>query len=264
MAYLGGSINLKLFHRLSNKDFLEDFTVNVMGAVNTIQACLPGMKKAGNAAVVLLSTVAVQRGLTFHASVSAAATPPLPTDCLGHALNKIKAEIPGIPAGYGSDVFSAELNDMFYFVADNRFYIDSSSATAAPSLYCQGNGIDSTAQPLVENIEDMQITYGVEIPSNQTRTVAGYLRADELLAQPDPDVLAAFTPHERWRKVVTVRICLLVRSEDAVVSDPASARYVNCAGTLENAPSDDLRLRRTYSTTVILRNWLEIAGATSS
>lgn len=197
-------------------------------------------------------------------TVPTAATPPLPTDCLGYALNKIKAEIPGIPAGYGSDVFSAELNDMFYFVADNRFYIDSSSATAAPSLYCQGNGIDSTAQPLVENIEDMQITYGVEIPSNQTRTVAGYLRADELLAQPDPDVLAAFTPHERWRKVVTVRICLLVRSEDAVVSDPASARYVNCAGTLENAPSDDLRLRRTYSTTVILRNWLEIAGATSS
>ena len=30
------------------------------------------MKKAGSAAVVLLSTVAVQRGLTFHASVAAA------------------------------------------------------------------------------------------------------------------------------------------------------------------------------------------------
>jgi NAD(P)-dependent dehydrogenase (short-subunit alcohol dehydrogenase family) len=43
-----------------------------MGAVNTIQASLPGMKKAESAAVVLLSTVAVQRGLTFHASVAAA------------------------------------------------------------------------------------------------------------------------------------------------------------------------------------------------
>ncbi|UQG54948.1 MULTISPECIES: PilW family protein [unclassified Marinobacter] len=195
-------------------------------------------------------------------TVPTTATPPLPTDCLGYALDKIKAVIPGIPAGYGSDVFSAELKDVFYFVADNRFYIDSSSATAAPSLYCQGNGIDSTAQPLVENIEDMQITYGVEIPDGQTRTVAGYLRADELLATPDPDVLAAFTSQERWRKVVTVRICLLVRSENAVVSDLASARYFNCAGTLETAPPDDLRLRRTYSTTVMLRNWLEIAGPT--
>ena len=72
VVYLGGSINLKPFQRLSNKDFIEDFTVNVIGAVNTVQACLPGMKKAGNAAVVLLSTVAVQRGLTFHASVAAA------------------------------------------------------------------------------------------------------------------------------------------------------------------------------------------------
>jgi NAD(P)-dependent dehydrogenase (short-subunit alcohol dehydrogenase family) len=72
MVYLGGSINLKPFQRLSNKDFIEDFTVNVIGAVNTIQASLPGMKKAESAAIVLLSTVAVQRGLTFHASVAAA------------------------------------------------------------------------------------------------------------------------------------------------------------------------------------------------
>ncbi|EAZ99026.1 PilW family protein [Marinobacter sp. ELB17] len=200
-------------------------------------------------------------------TVPTTASTPLPTDCLGYALNQIKAVIPGIPNGHGSGVFEADPENVFYFVADNRFYIDTSSATATPpsvpSLYCQGNGINSTAQPLVKNIEDMQITYGVEIPDNQTRTVAGYLRADELLAHPDPDVLAAFTPQERWRKVVTVRICLLVRSENAVVSDPASARYFNCAGTLETAPPDDLRLRRTYSTTVMLRNWLEIAVPTS-
>jgi NAD(P)-dependent dehydrogenase (short-subunit alcohol dehydrogenase family) len=72
VVYLGGSINLKPFQRLSNKDFIEDFNINVIGAINTIQASLPGMKKAESAAIVLLSTVAVQRGLTFHASVAAA------------------------------------------------------------------------------------------------------------------------------------------------------------------------------------------------
>jgi NAD(P)-dependent dehydrogenase (short-subunit alcohol dehydrogenase family) len=72
VVYLGGSINLKPFQRLSNKDFIEDFKINVIGAINTIQASLPGMKKAESAAIVLLSTVAVQRGLTFHASVAAA------------------------------------------------------------------------------------------------------------------------------------------------------------------------------------------------
>jgi type IV pilus assembly protein PilW len=196
-------------------------------------------------------------------AIAIASAPP-PTDCLGYALNKIKAEIPGIPVGPGLGVFSAVSKDVFYFMADNRFYIDTSSATATPpsvpSLYCQGNGIDSTAQPLVENIEDMQITYGVEIPDNQTRTVAGYMRADELLVHPD---LTAFSAQERWRKVVTVRICLLLRSENAVVSDSASARYFNCAGTLEISPPGDLRLRRAYSTTVMLRNWLEITAHTS-
>jgi NAD(P)-dependent dehydrogenase (short-subunit alcohol dehydrogenase family) len=72
VAYLGGSINLKPFHRLKNEDFLADFQVNLIGAVNTIQAALPAMKKSEGASIVLFSTVAVQRGLTFHASVAAA------------------------------------------------------------------------------------------------------------------------------------------------------------------------------------------------
>lgn len=72
VAYLGGSINLKPFHRLKNEDFLDDFRINLLGAVNTIQAALPALKKAEHASIVLFSTVAVQRGLTFHASVAAA------------------------------------------------------------------------------------------------------------------------------------------------------------------------------------------------
>lgn len=72
VVYCGGSINLKPFHRLKNADFLEDFKVNLLGAVNTIQAALPALKKAELGSIVLFSTVAVQRGLTFHSSVSAA------------------------------------------------------------------------------------------------------------------------------------------------------------------------------------------------
>ncbi len=72
IAYLGGSINLKPFHRLKQEDFLNDFRVNLLGAVHSIQAALPAMKKKGSGSVVLFSTVAVQRGLTFHASVASA------------------------------------------------------------------------------------------------------------------------------------------------------------------------------------------------
>ncbi len=72
MAYCAGSINLKPFKRLTMADFNADFSINLTGAVNTIQAALSGLKKSKAGSIVLFSSVAVQRGLTFHASISAA------------------------------------------------------------------------------------------------------------------------------------------------------------------------------------------------
>jgi NAD(P)-dependent dehydrogenase (short-subunit alcohol dehydrogenase family) len=52
--------------------FLNDFRINVLGAVHLIQAALPALKKPGHASVLLFSTVAVQTGMSFHASIAAA------------------------------------------------------------------------------------------------------------------------------------------------------------------------------------------------
>ncbi|WP_435354998.1 SDR family NAD(P)-dependent oxidoreductase [Emticicia sp. SJ17W-69] len=71
LIYCPGTINLKPFHRLSNEDFLKDFQINLLGAVSVIQANLSRLKAAGNASVVLFSTVAVQTGMGFHASIAA-------------------------------------------------------------------------------------------------------------------------------------------------------------------------------------------------
>ena len=55
------------------KDFLDNVHLNVLGAVKAIQTCLPGLKKSeAGAAIVLFSTVAVQTGMAFHASVASA------------------------------------------------------------------------------------------------------------------------------------------------------------------------------------------------
>jgi NAD(P)-dependent dehydrogenase (short-subunit alcohol dehydrogenase family) len=72
IAYCAGSINLKPFKRLKLEDFNNDFSINLTGAVHTIQAALPALKKTGSASIVLFSSVAARRGLTFHASVAAA------------------------------------------------------------------------------------------------------------------------------------------------------------------------------------------------
>jgi 3-oxoacyl-[acyl-carrier protein] reductase len=72
LVYCPGTINLKPFHRLSDQDFLEDYAINVLGAVRTIRTVLPLLKNSANAAIVLFSTVAVQQGMPFHASVASA------------------------------------------------------------------------------------------------------------------------------------------------------------------------------------------------
>lgn len=170
----------------------------------------------------------------------------LPTDCLGVKLKLIIATLPVVGSTGAADA------PVSYAVADNRFYIDRLSPGGAPSLYCKGNGDASTAQPLVENIEDFQLSYGManKALTDNSATVAGYLTANEFVNQPD---LAPLSNAERWARVLSVRICVLVRTAAPMVPDAASARYVNCDGLLETAPPD-LRLRRAYFTTVTLRN----------
>ncbi len=70
VVYAPGTINLKPFHRFSLDDFKRDFDIHVLGAVAVLQAVLSRLKKSETASVVLYSTVAVQTGMGFHASVA--------------------------------------------------------------------------------------------------------------------------------------------------------------------------------------------------
>lgn len=72
LVYCPGSINLKPFKSLKPAQFQADFDLNVLGAVRCLQAAEVSLKKASQPAVVLFSTVAVQRGMAFHASIAAA------------------------------------------------------------------------------------------------------------------------------------------------------------------------------------------------
>lgn len=72
LVYGPGTINLKPFRGLKPGDWENDWKVNVMGAVQALQQCEKALKSATHASVVLFSTVAVQTGMPFHASVAAA------------------------------------------------------------------------------------------------------------------------------------------------------------------------------------------------
>ena len=71
VVYCPGSINLKPFHRLTEQDFLDDYTKNVLGAVRVLQFYFRTLKK-NKGSVVLFGTVASQQGMPFHASIAAA------------------------------------------------------------------------------------------------------------------------------------------------------------------------------------------------
>jgi len=72
LVYCPGTINLKPLKSLKSKDFTDDFNVNALGAIRTIQNYLPNLSKERNSSIVMFSTVAVQTGMAYHASVAMA------------------------------------------------------------------------------------------------------------------------------------------------------------------------------------------------
>ncbi|WP_181707557.1 SDR family NAD(P)-dependent oxidoreductase [Chthonobacter rhizosphaerae] len=73
LVYAVGTINLKPLGRLTDEDFLGDFTVNALGAARAIRAAVAHLAKGeGTSSVLLFSTVAARQGFAAHASIAAA------------------------------------------------------------------------------------------------------------------------------------------------------------------------------------------------
>lgn len=72
LVYCPGTIRLRPFERLVEKEWMEDIEINLLGAVRALQGAMKSLKAAESASVVLFSTVAVGTGLPFHASIASA------------------------------------------------------------------------------------------------------------------------------------------------------------------------------------------------
>lgn len=110
-------------------------------------------------------------------------------------------------------------------------------------LECESNN-DGTAavdpQPLVSNVEDLQFLYGVATGTDQS---VNFYTATPTLAQ--------------WNQVVSVRACVLIRSEDQGITSSAQ-NYLDCTNALAGSgtltAATDSRLRRAFVATFNLRN----------
>jgi len=131
-----------------------------------------------------------------------------------------------------------------YPLVESRFVVGLSKSSGTPELSCGGNGKASFApQPIMQYVEDMTLRYGIAA-DRQGREVVQYLdNAAEIDKLPE-------TLDQRWSRVVTVRLCLLMRSAEP---DPAGAgKYIDCEG--RPVPSGDGLIRRAYVSTFTLRN----------
>ena len=73
LVYCPGTINLRPFKGIKPEVFSKDFSINVLGAIKTLQSVLSRLQNSEvPASVVFFSTVAVQTGMPYHTSVAAA------------------------------------------------------------------------------------------------------------------------------------------------------------------------------------------------
>lgn len=112
------------------------------------------------------------------------------------------------------------------------------------NLVCDGVDADAIFQPLVADIEDVQILYGLDTVGN-----------DQSADQYTPTLTAA-----NQAQVVSAKVCVQARSANNVNNAPQT--FLNCGGALPvpgaaaftTAAAGDFRLRRTFVATYNLRN----------
>lgn len=72
VVYAPGNINLGAFKQLKPQVYLDDYNLNVVGAVRVLQTVQGALVAGAGASVVMYSTVAAGVGMQFHASVASA------------------------------------------------------------------------------------------------------------------------------------------------------------------------------------------------
>ena len=100
------------------------------------------------------------------------------------------------------------------------------------------DGTDMVEEPLVDYIENMQITYGSD--SNGSGNVDTYLSADDI-------ALAD------WSRVQTIKVELIVRAPNIDDNYDDSTAGTYSIGDI-NIDTDDNFRRRVFSTTIFIRN----------
>lgn len=165
----------------------------------------------------------------------------------------------------GNSTFNLGTAGAYTFLAGSRvyrlnavtYYIDTNPA-GEPSLFRMrpiGANATPTAEELIEGVEDLQVSYGVDTsatPDGEADFVDPdgdgdpYLRGDQV----NTAIVPGGTPQDRWARVVSVRISLLMRTVENNVTPTAQSYAYNGADVV----AADRRLRKVFTHVIKMRN----------
>lgn len=147
---------------------------------------------------------------------------------------------------------AARLNAQVHRAEYVALFVMNRPNTTTPALYMRRFERDSTSlgapEELVEGVENMQVRYGYDTDGDGTADE--YRTAADVIAGAADD--AAIDAN--WRRVVSVRVAMLLRSPQRAAV-PGGSRTYSLLGTDVTAADDGL-MRQVYETTIALRNRL--------
>ena len=208
-------------------------------ATRPIFGCVNGFDAANEIATATCSagvgTPAIEMSYEADLTNSVPTSGGFPSDCLGNSLEHVAQTV------------AVGANNVTFYETHNRYYLATTGAGSAArsELHCASAaktsaGAAIAGQPLVDNVEAMQILYG-ESGAAGSRQIVRYVAADAVAD---------------WQNIISVRICLLMRSTDKVLTGEdttaGTAGYLDCDSAAQT--SADGYLRRAYHLTTTLRN----------
>jgi type IV pilus assembly protein PilW len=146
--------------------------------------------------------------------------------------------------GSGGVAYGFDSGDRVYRLHAATYFVDNNPA-GQPSLFRER--ADGTNEELIEGVEDFQVTFGVDTDATPDGQANFPYRTS---AEVESAAVPGATNGEKWARVQSVRVSLLMRTvEDNVIPSAQSISFNGAAVAV-----NDRRLRRVFTHVIKVRN----------
>lgn len=238
--------------------------------INRLQGMQSRLSEDGRFALSMLQRIVLQAG--FHPNPN----PDITANATEYNFLKV-ATAPSIRNGFFDTLTATSFNVKFFGDNTNTVGCDGSAVSGAQTLAIAAN---STAGTLkcgtsgwiapsgnATELVDFKVEYGADIATNSSVANVAEAITPANLGCGDDSSTAGFkvrdcvadayvlaTAQANLEKIVAVRVCLVLRTEDTDASMVRTSAYKNCDDADIAISQTDLKLYRTFRSTIQVKN----------